>query len=139
MRRKPNPIEIVIKALKQRDLTFQEVRQLLERRGLGHDSERAIAELQKMGLLNDKRIAELTVFGNQGRMAVGDQKLVEKLLLRGVDPLVVEEAVATQELDELSRAQAIIDLRFGGAVDDKALRFLWSRGFSEDTLDSLKN
>lgn len=139
MRRKPNPIEIVIKALKQRDLTEHEVRQLLERRGLSHEADRAIVELQKMGLLNDKRIAELTVFGNQGRMAVGDQKLIEKLLLRGVDTLIVEEAIATQEQNERDRAQAIIDVRFGGTVDDKALRFLWSRGFSEDTLDSLKN
>lgn len=139
MRRKPDPKETILRALKQRDLTVHEARLLLERKNFSAEAPAVVDYFCQIGLLNDLRIAEAVVYSNQGRAAVGDLRLVHKLSLRGISAEVIERALEKRESTELERAQVIVGQKFDGVFDEKAQRFLWSRGYCEETIDSLRS
>jgi regulatory protein len=89
-------------------------------------------------LIDENRTANMSVRRNVGRRAVGDQLLREKLRGKGVPEDLIEEAFRNAESTEIDRAKEVLDSKFPqGATRAKAARYLGSRGFSEDTIESI--
>ncbi|MBI1331351.1 MAG: regulatory protein RecX [Armatimonadetes bacterium] len=127
-----------LKILKRQDLTIQEVAHRLESNFEPTVICEALEFLQTKRILDDVRLARLAIERNEGRRAVGDEALRAKLESRGVPPEVVAELFAEADLDELSRALVLVDAKFSGSQNPgRVARFLASRGFSEETIESI--
>jgi regulatory protein len=95
-----------------------------------------IEDLVARDLLSDERYVEMRMNSRAARF--GDARLANELRTMGVpDPLV--EAALAGESDELKRACAVWQRKYGAAPTDAAararqIRFLMSRGFSGETI-----
>ena len=98
--------------------------------------DRVVAYLREHRLLDDARTAVHAVEINRGRRAVGDALLADRLVARGADEQVVTSALAEAESeDEL--IEAILKAKYRPTDPSaKAGRFLYSRGFSEEAIES---
>lgn len=127
-----------LKILKRQDLTIQEVSLRLERKFEPNVIGEALEFLQTRRILDDVRLARLAVERNEGRRALGDQALRDKLESRGVPSLVIDELFLDVDQDELSRALVLVDAKFSGSQNPgRVARFLAGRGFSEDTIETI--
>lgn len=127
-----------LQMLKRQDMTIQEVRSRLDCKYGPALVEETIAFLTENRLLDDMRYARNAIERNEGRRAVGDLALREKLESRGVPPDVVQSLMADVDQDELSRALVLVDAKFSGSDSPgRVARFLASRGFSEDTIENI--
>lgn len=93
--------------------------------------------LAAAGLLSERRAAEALVAAQSRRF--GNLRLRQTLRQRGVDAAAAAAALATVQGDELARAQAVWQRRFGAPATDaagraKQARFLAGRGFDADVV-----
>jgi SOS response regulatory protein OraA/RecX len=101
--------------------------------------ERVVTHLRERRYLDDGRLVGRRVEANVGRRAVGDDRLRDRLIEKGVDPATVEAALEGGESEE-NRADAILSARYTrDGSRAKAGRYLMSRGFSEETVESALN
>jgi SOS response regulatory protein OraA/RecX len=127
-----------LKMLKRQDLTIQEVKTRLECNFDPSLVEQTILFLTNNRLLDDLRYARNAVERNEGKRAIGDQALRDKLESRGVPPEVIQELMSEVNQDELDRALILVEAKFSGSGSPgRVARFLSSRGFSDDTIESI--
>lgn len=129
---------IALRLLRRQDLTIQEISIRLEPKFEPSVVEEAIRFLSEKKILNDCRLARFALERNEGKRAIGDQALRDKLESRGVPKELIEEIFLENDVDELSRALVLVDAKFSGSQNPgRVARFLASRGFSEDTIESI--
>lgn len=109
--------------------------------GLRSDTSARIAalldELGALGLLSDERAAASVLAAQAPRG--GERRLKQALQQRGLDPELVERTLAQARPDELERARALWQRRFGTPPSDAAerarqMRFLAGRGFGGEII-----
>ncbi len=127
-----------LKMLKRQDLTIQEVKTRLECKFESSQVHQTILFLTENRLLDDLRYARNAIERNEGRQAIGDQALKDKLESRGVPVEVIQDLMTEVDQDELNRALILIESKFSGSNSPGRIsRFLFSRGFSEDTIETI--
>jgi regulatory protein len=123
-------LEVALRALRHRDRSVAEVERRLEARGLGEGERESVLEtLVRTGVVDDRRYAESRAFSLAERGA-GDELIRHELRGAGVEPDVVEEALATLA-PERERAELVVARRGGGP---KTARYLAGKGFAEDVV-----
>ena len=127
------PLEQALRALGVRDRTASELDARLERRGVGSaEREEALETLDRLGYLDDGRFARSRAKELADRGS-GDELIRHDLESRGVSPELVESAIGALE-PERERARRLVEERGATA---KTARFLASRGFGDDVLESI--
>jgi regulatory protein len=127
----PDPVEVAVRALAHRDLTAQEIAGKLARRGASEtEVEGALGRLERAGYVDDGRFAldRARALAGRGR---GDAAIRADLEARGVDPDLLESALASLE-PEADRARRTAEALGGGL---RAARALARNGFSEQSLE----
>lgn len=94
-------------------------------------------ELEHKDLLSEARLAQAVV--RTGATRFGDARLKANLRAKGLDGEQIHQAMASLSADELARARAVWQKKFGTLGADaktraKQMRFLASRGFSQATI-----
>ena len=121
-------LKIALEAIRRRDRFESEIRDLLASKG--HDPEPVVEYLRGRGFLNDARVAEAEV-DRLRRKGWGPAKIEAELERRSAD---VSMAVSSAPIED---ARAALAKRFQTPPDRiKAIRFLLSRGFDEETAES---
>jgi regulatory protein len=131
--------------LNQREHTQADVRAHLARAGADPKHvEQAIATLVEQGYLDDARFARLFVQDKRELEEWGSDRIRQALLVRGIDPELVEDAVAEREAgDEKERALALLRRRFPSLSGERrererALGVLIRKGYDADlALDAI--
>lgn len=124
---------IAVRAVARRDHSRSSLEARLARAGVGNRArEEVLRRAEREGLVDDVRFAERRAALLVDRGA-GDLMIVEDLLRNGVADAVAHTAVASLP-PESDRAAHILERR-GPSV--RTLRYLASRGFSEETLEPL--
>ncbi len=133
--------QLALKLLAARSLSVAELRRKLRSRGVESGTvEVVIQELEARRYLDDEKLSELYIQTLIERKAYGRRWFFHKLLQRGIDKQVIEEAL-DKVFDQVSES----DLAFRAAssklaklqADEpkarpaKLARFLRNRGFSE--------
>ncbi len=127
-----------LKLLRRQDLTIAEVATRLEGKFEPDVIQNAVEFLEKHRILDDVRLARMAVERNEGRRAVGDLALRSKLEARGVPSNVIDSLFEDVDVDELGRALVLVDAKFSGSRNPgRVARFLFGRGFSEDTIEAV--
>jgi SOS response regulatory protein OraA/RecX len=122
-----------LRALRHRDLPASSLERRLEHRGIAAKARRrALATLTRVGVVDDARFARARARALAERGS-GDLLIADDLSRQGVAPELVDEAIAELEA-ESARASSIVARRGTGL---KTWRFLASKGFTEDTIESL--
>lgn len=93
-------------------------------------------ELDRRGLQSDHRAVEVVLAARSA--AWGERRLLADLRRRGVDARLAAESIRPLRADELGRAAALWQRRFGTLAEAPAerarqLRWLAARGFSAET------
>jgi regulatory protein len=132
-RRRHHGEQVALRALSRREHSRASLDLRLERAGVG-DTVRAevLERAESGGLVDDERFAERRARQLAERGA-GDLLIVDDLVGHGVDEAVARTAVGDLPT-EAARAAAIVERRGRSA---RTLRYLASRGFSEDSLEPL--
>jgi len=131
-------LQLALKELAKGDRFAEEVRGVLERREFAMDVANEVLEhLTRKGLLNEKRATEAVLRRYSGKRAVGPEKIKQMLARRGA-PMETAEVLLTErsgaQVDEIV---GLLKIKFpAGATADRAGRFLYSRGFSEEAIAS---
>lgn len=104
------------------------------------DIDSILDEFEAKNWLSDQRFAESYV--NDHRAKSGAVKLGYELKLRGVSESIIHDVLMSQNGDELERARAIWQKKFGrlpATPQEKAKqsRFMQSRGFATDVIRQL--
>ncbi len=127
-----------LKMLKRQDLTIQEVKTRLECNFDPGQVHQTIFFLTENRLLDDLRYARNAIERNEGKRAIGDQALRDKLESRGVPVEVIHDLMTEGDQDELNRALILVESKFSGSNSPgRVARFLSSRGFSDDTIETI--
>lgn len=131
-------LELAVAALSKKDLFTAEIQALLERQGVSTDvTVQVLEHLNRKGILNDRRAAEAILTRYGGKRAAGVEKLRMLLAERGAPAELVEEVLCTREMGERLEVQRLLELKYpNGASLAQAGRFLASRGFSEDAIET---
>jgi regulatory protein len=132
-RRRDRAEQVAVRALARREHSRASLDARLERAGIG-DTARAgvLQRAERGGLVDDARFAEKRARQLAERGA-GDLLIVDDLVRQGDDDAVARAAVG-QLPAEAERAAAVVERRGPSA---RTLRYLASRGFSEDSLEAL--
>ncbi len=132
-RRRHQGEQIAVRALSRREHSRASLDTRLERAGVG-DTARAevLQRAERGGLVDDERFAERRA-RHLAERGAGDLLIVDDLVRQGVDEGVARTAVGDLSA-EPERAAAIVERRGRSA---RTLRYLASRGFSEDSLEPL--
>lgn len=131
-----------MKRLARSDRLAAELAADLGRRGYGESEIGEVLKfLSRNRLIDDTRTIESRIEFRSGRRAVGREKIRAELLRLGAPESSVEERLATiSDDDEMTAMLQVLNSRQwheGGRI--KAARFLLSRGFSEDLVESALN
>jgi regulatory protein len=125
--------------LNRRERTQAEVRAHLIRAGCDRQvAEQAIAALIEHGQLDDDRFARLFIQDKRELDGWGSDRIRQVLVARGVDPDLVEDALAGQGGgDEMERALDLLRRRFPAPGSDRrerdrALGVLLRKGYDAD-------
>lgn len=99
--------------------------------------EALLAEFEGRGWLSERRFAQQVVQARRGKY--GSLRIAYELRQKGVDPDLVEAAVAEVRADELEAARAVWRRKFGALPADAAerarqARFLQGRGFDGEVI-----
>jgi regulatory protein len=124
---------VAVRALRARDHTAASLERRLAARGTTPGVRReTVAAAERAGLVDDERFAfrRAAVLAERG---AGDLLIADDLERQGVPADAARRAMAALE-PETARAQRLVEAR-GSSV--KTLRFLGSKGFSEETLEQL--
>lgn len=116
-----------------------ELRQALVSKGFAPDTADAVLDrMQSRGIVDDERVVRLAFERSAGLKASSSSKVAIKLLARGA-PAELVEAYATQGSGEgdLENMLLLLRKRYPDRENRaKAGRFLFSRGYSEETVES---
>jgi regulatory protein len=131
--------------LNRRERTRAEMRAHLEGAGIdAREVEQAIAALVDDGQLDDARFAHLLAQDKRELEGWGSDRIRQVLLARGVEPELIEDALAEQSAGtEMERALALLRRRFPVPAQDRrererALGVLLRKGYDVDlALDAL--
>ncbi len=104
--------------------------------------EELLDKLVEEGLQSDERFTEAFVHHrlNKGQ---GPMKIVQELRQRGIEQHLIEQCLESGSVDWLSLAEEIRTKKFGDELPSdyqkkaKQSRFLYSRGFSSDVINTL--
>ena len=94
------------------------------------------------GLQSDERFTESFVH-HRVNMGQGPIKIQQELRQRGVDPSLIEDALAADSFDWMSLANEVRIKKFGETIPcdyqkkAKQSRFLYSRGFNSELINQL--
>ena len=99
--------------------------------------DQVMARLRSQGILNERSMVDSVIGASYGRSSVGREKMSSWLLERGAPPEAVQAALAELP-EEVSRAIDLLQTRPAGPRG-KLGRFLMSRGFDEETVESALN
>lgn len=125
--------EAALRALSRRDHSRASLDSRLARAGVAPSERReALDRAVRYGLVDDARFAESRAH-MLGARGAGDLMIVDDLVRNGVAEPVARAALALIE-PEAERAARMVERR-GASV--KTVRYLASRGFSEETLEAL--
>src|SRR4051812_1708660 len=122
-------IDLAYRAVGTRDRTVAELRTFLERKRVEPSAiEEAVAELVEAGFLDDARYAHRFAEDKRALERWGSERIARDLRRRGVEPELVEAAVATQDRGaELETAILLLEARFAEPpADDRARDRAWS-------------
>ena len=125
--------EVALRALARRDHSRASLERRLARASVSPSERRDVVDrATRAGLVDDARFAE-----SRARLlcdrGAGDLLVLDDLARHGIDEGVARAALARLE-PEAERASRIVARRGGGS---RTVRYLASRGFSEDTLEPL--
>jgi regulatory protein len=133
MQERPDAVEQALRALRHRDRSAAELDSRLAQRGVSKsEREQALETLERIGYVDDERFARTRAEQLAARGS-GDALIRHDLEGRGLEEEHVEAALAALE-PERERAARIVERRGPGA---KTARYLASRGFSRDALETL--
>ena len=114
----------------------------LERKLIGFEEEpgslsAVLDELQAKGFICEQRVLESVI--NCRAAKLGAARIKHELQDKGLEPLVVAQAITALRATELVRAQNIWQKKFGAPAADakeraKQARFLAARGFGGDVI-----
>lgn len=126
--------------LKKRDLSQFEIRDRLVRRGYGSEViEPCLKFLVSKRFIREELVVEKALNMARGSKAKGDSLIAEKLVARGLPLELIQSKLTDPDNGtENERALELLTSKFprGGSAS-KLGRFLWSRGFAEETIDSV--
>lgn len=129
---------VALRRLKTSDRFESEVRRALADFS-PETTDKVVQHLREKRVLNDQRLAGALVERNVGRSAIGANKLRAKLETRGAPDSEVEAALASAAEKEPELATNLLVAKFPGRIEGdraRAGRFLFSRGFDEDVVES---
>ena len=126
-----------LRALNARDRTERELRAALMRRGCPQDAiEVVLEDLVAEGLVDDRRYAERYAEDRRDLDGWGHVRIALELEKRGVDPAVIEAALAAAGGDERATALALLETRVAAIAGDrdrnKAWNLLVRRGYEPE-------
>jgi regulatory protein len=98
---------------------------------------RVLDELQSRGFIDHQRVAESVVHRRSGKL--GAMRIQQELRAKGIEPELVDQAVAGMRPTETQRAREVWQRKFGAPAADaagraKQARFLAARGFSGEAI-----
>jgi SOS response regulatory protein OraA/RecX len=131
-------LAVALRRLETSDRFESEVRRALSR----YDEpvvERVLSYLRERRFLDERRTVENAVVFNEGRRAVGAEKIRATLERRGAPEDLLQEAVSQTAQGDAARADALLAARYPEPKREdrvKAGRFLYGRGFGEETIES---
>jgi len=126
--------------LKKRDLSQFEVQDLLVRRGFDMEAVGpCLTFLVAQRFIREEVVVEKELNLARGSRARGDSLIAEKLVARGIPMALIQSKLTDSEREtESERALELLQVKLPrGGSRAKIGRFLWSRGFSEATIDSV--
>jgi|TARA_B110000503_G_scaffold32900_2_gene53457 regulatory protein len=99
-----------------------------------------LSDLESNAWLSDKRFAEQYIFSK--KIKYGIKKIAYELKIRGVNELIISEAIGSIRAEEFSLAQAIWKKKFKGPPQDnqekiKQIRFLQGRGIDSSVIQKI--
>ena len=138
-----------LRILTGRDHSKYELTQKLIRKGFTlEDTERAVAECERLDYINDERTSQVYIRQLSSK-GYGLKRIRLEMSKKGLSDDVIQNilAEAISDLDEPKSAEQILRKnirRFEREIDPKkkrakVYRFLYSRGFSQDTIRKLLN
>ena len=132
-------VALAWKAIGRRERTEHELRAFLEDKMVEPAAiEEAVAELAEAGFLDDADYARRFAEDRRSTQSWGRERIERDLLRRGVEPVLIERALAEGgEHDELDAALGVLGERFTAAPEDdrernRAWQLLVRRGYSPD-------
>lgn len=146
-KRERSPRLVAMDALARREHSLHELRERLAQRFASRpeDIDQALAGLEADGLLSDQRFAEAYARSRVNR-GQGLVRIRHELRSRGVASGIIEEAIASLDVDWFALAAEVLAKRFGatppGDMKEKAkrARFLQQRGFGgEEVREALES
>jgi regulatory protein len=130
--RRNEALEQATRALRYRDLSSHDLRELLERRGTAPFArDQAVATLETIGLLDDTRFAR-TRAENLAARGLGDAAIRFALDRQGVPRALADEVLAELE-PELDRARRLVAVH---GARPRTARLLVRKGFGEDSIEA---
>ena len=129
-------LELALKKIGSKDRFESEVQAFLS--DFPNDtSERVIAFLKDRRIINDTRTIQTLLERYSGKRSIGIEKLRAELLERGAPEETVEAVLVQFAEGESQRMLDALSAKFKPSDSRaKAGRFLFSRGFSEDEIES---
>ena len=131
-------IQLALQFLARQDATTFELRSKLGSKFSQVAIEESIKFLQNNHLLDDLRLVRNHIESNLGKSAKGNLALIHKLTSKGLDETMVLAFLDELAEPEIERAKKLVTLKFGHGDQPKRIaRFLYARGYSEETIESL--
>ncbi|MDQ3720169.1 MAG: RecX family transcriptional regulator [Actinomycetota bacterium] len=132
-------IDLAWKALNARERTAFELRTYLENKKIEPAAiDQAVAELTEAGFLDDADYARRFAEDRRAVHSWGRDRIERDLLRRGVEPRLIERALAGEDgYDELGAALAVLGERLRGPPEgdrerNRAWQMLVRRGYSSE-------
>jgi regulatory protein len=135
----PAALQTALKKLQTSDRFESEVRKALSRYG-GNTVDRVVAYLKERNYLNEERTVNEVVAQNKGRRAVGIHRLKAKLEMKGVPESLISQIEVAGVPSEMERALEVLGNKYrrdNPGDRPRAGRFLFSRGFDEEVVESV--
>lgn len=131
-------VQSALKLLARQDTTTFELRSKLGSKFSQVAVDESIKFLQDTFLLDDLRLVRNHIESNFGKSAKGNIAMIHKLTSKGLDESMVQAFLDELAEPEIERAKNLVALKFGQGDQPKRIaRFLHSRGYSEETIESL--
>lgn len=134
-------MQSALRTLGSRDRFSGEVRRRLEGEGFSEEvCEFVLGRLRAKHILNDEKAARLLVEKHSNKRAVSAERLRAELESFEVSPEIIDGVLGPMAANEADRALAALTARYKEPQDrEKAGRFLYTRGFSEEDVEAALN
>jgi regulatory protein len=131
-------LKAALKFLGLRARFANEIRRHLETKGYDEDSiQYVLGFLIERRLVNDEATTKAVIERSSGKRAVGLRQLRAELERLGAPENVIAQHLAGIDVNEAERALDALKAKYkAGAERAKAGRFLYSRGFAEEVIES---